>query len=292
MLSQAFIDKFSTLAKAPDPDLATAALLIARLEYPRLKASQYLDQLDRLGQTALDRLGPATVTTDRLKRIRTLNEYLFEEEGFKGNKQRYDDPRNSFLNNVLERRTGIPITLALVYMEVARRANVSIEGVNFPGHFLVRLSREPGENIQPDVIVDPFHGGAILSEDDCQRLLHEQAGKDATFEPQLLVGASKPQMLIRILINLKRIYLGMRSFQQGRAITELLLSINPSTMIEIRDRGLFAYHLNDFPGALRDLETYLRYTSRPDVKSSGTNSDHTEVWEHVKTLRRRVASLN
>ncbi len=294
MLSQVFIDKFSAIAKAPDPDLATAALLIARLEYPRLEASRYLDQLDRLGQHALERLGPATDTTgdSRLDRVRALNEYLFEEEGFAGNEQRYDDPRNSFLNTVLERRTGIPITLALVYMEVARRASVAIEGVNFPGHFLVRLRQEPSLHAEPDVIVDPFNRGAILTEHDCQRLLREHAGQDADFEPRLLVGASKPQILIRMLVNLKRIYVRMRSFPQGRAVTELLLSLNPSAMTELRDRGLLAYHLNDFPAALRDLETYLRYTSHPDTKRSDASSDLVEVWEHVKTLRRRVASLN
>ena len=294
MLSQPFFDKFSTIAKAPDPDLATAALLIARLEYPRLEASRYLDQLDRLGQRALERLGPAAETTAevRLDRVRGLNEYVFEEEGFAGDQQRYDDPRNSFLNTVLERRTGIPITLALVYMEVARRAHVSIEGVNFPGHFLVRLRREPGLHVEPDVIVDPFHAGAILSESDCQRLLRQHAGQDAAFEPRLLAGASKQQILIRMLVNLKRIYVRMRSFPQGRAITELLLSLNPSAMTELRDRGLLAYHLNDFPAALRDLETYLRYTSRPDTHQSDASPDQIEVWEHVKTLRRRVASLS
>ena len=292
MLSQAFIERFGAIANAPDPDLATAALLIAKLEYPHLEASPYLDQLDRLGQAALDRLGPVTATTNRLDRMRALNAFLFGEEGFAGNEQRYDDPRNSCLNKVLERRTGIPITLALVCMEVARRADVSIEGVNFPGHFLLRLRREPGPGIEPDVIVDPFRGGAILSERDCERLLREHAGQDATFEPRLLVGASKPQILIRMLVNLKRIYVRMRSFPQGRAVTELLLSLNPSATTELRDRGLLAYHLNDFPAALRDLETYLRYTSRPESRESDASSDHVEVWEHVKALRRRVASLN
>ena len=292
MLSRAFIENFGAIANTPDPDLATAALLIARLEYPNLEASRYLDQLDELGASARDRLRPVAATTNRLDRVRALNAFLFEEEGFAGNEQQYDDPSNSCLNKVLERRTGIPITLALVYMEVARRAHVTIDGVNFPGHFLVRLRRQSGSGIEPDVIVDPFHGGAILSERDCERLLRKHAGQDATFEPRLLVGASKPQIFIRMLVNLKQIYVRMRSFQHGRAVTELLLSLNPSAMTELRDRGLLAYHLNDFPAALRDLEKYLRYTTRPNSRELETSSERAEVWEHIKTLRRRVASLN
>ena len=198
VVSSEFIHKFAQVAGAPDPDLATAALLIARLEYPKLDASPYLDQLDRMGSEALSRVDHSP-TADPLARITTLNTYLFEEEGFAGNVRQYDDPRNSFLNDVLERRTGIPITLSLVYLEVARRAGVPLEGVNFPGHFLLRFRNRPdAKAVGNELIVDPFHGGAILSEDDCQDLLRQHVGESAMFDRRLLVGATKTQILIRM----------------------------------------------------------------------------------------------
>ena len=285
-----FIEKFIQVATAPDPDLATAALLIARLEYPRLDASPYVDTLDMMGATARNRVG---AITDPLESIGVLNDYLFEEQGFAGNEQQYDDPRNSFLNDVLERRTGIPITLSVVYMEVARRAGVSLEGVNFPGHFLLRVRGWSGQTqmLDHDLIVDPFHGGAVLSENDCQRLLRQHGSPTAAFDPGLLVGATKPQILVRMLVNLKRIYVQMRSFPQARAVSEMLVALNPSALAELRDRGLLAYHLNDFSAALRDLEEYLRF-SNPTGPDDENNDEYRELWEHVKTLRRRVAGLN
>jgi len=299
MLSSDFIRKFTQVAKSPDPDLAPAALLIARLEYRRLDASHYLRQLDQMGSSALERLDNVPKTErSPLRKIEALNRYLFEEEKFTGNKNEYNDPRNSFLNAVLDRRTGIPITLALVYIEVARRAGLRIDGINFPGHFLLRLPQQPEASLDADhdLIVDPFHGGAVLSETDCRKLLHEHVGEEAAFDRRLLMRATKQQILIRILANLKRVYIRMRSFPQGRAITELLLALNPSAMTELRDRGLLAYRLNDFSSALRDLEAYLRFTSRSAGGSKSDNEkgndEHAAIWEHVKVLRRRVASLN
>ena len=295
MISTDFIHRFTEVAKSPDPDLATAALFIARLEYPQLDASRYLDQLDQMGAAALKQLGPpSSDETDPLRRIEVLNTYLYYKQLFAGNETRHDDPRDSFLNEVLDRRTGIPITLALVYIEVARRAGVSVDGVNFPGHFLLRIRRlaDSTDTADTDLIVDPFHGGAILSETDCRQLLREHVGDEAAFDRRLLMRATKQQILIRMLVNLKRIYVKMRSFPQGRAITALLLALDPSAMTELRDRGLLAYHLNDFAGALRDLETYLRFRSRGEGETADDNEEREEIWELVKTLRRRVASLN
>lgn len=293
MLSAEFIDKFVQIARSPDPDLATAALLIARLEYPRLDASRYLDRLDQMGDEAAERLAREPADEPR-RQVAALNGFLFDEEGFAGNRKQYDDPRNSFLNAVLDRRSGIPVTLALVYMEVARRAGLRVDGVNFPGHFLLRLPN--GAAVMTggaaDLILDPFHRGTILSEPDCRRLLRSHAGADAVFEPGLLAGATKLQILVRMLVNLKRIYVKMRSFPQGLAMTELLLALDPSALTELRDRGLLAYNLNDFPGALRDLEAYLRYTARGDGERPREDTEQAQIWEHVKALRRRVASLN
>ena len=119
--------------------------------------------------------------------IDTLNTYLFEQQGFAGNTSDYDDPRNSFLNQVIERRTGIPITLALVYIEVARLAGVRVDGVNFPGHFLLRFPLGTDDDHDSAVFVDPFARGAVLSETDCRGLLRKHAGGSVAFEPGLLV---------------------------------------------------------------------------------------------------------
>ncbi len=248
-----FITQFSRLASLPDRDLATPALMIAQLECPLLNPAPYLEQLDAMGAAARERLLASGCLQDSRTSdtaIDILNAYLFDEEGFTGNRERYDDPSNSFLNEVLERRTGIPITLALVYMEVARRAGVQIEGVNFPGHFLMRLT---------PLILDPFHRGARLSEHDCRRLLQRHVGDEAAFDPGLLAPATKPQMLTRMLLNLKRIYVRLHSFPQARNVTELLLAVDPPALAELRDRGLLAYHMNDFAAALRDLQQYSAF---------------------------------
>ena len=303
VVSAEFIRRFAEVAKAPSPDLAPAALAIARMEYPQLDASRYLQALDRLGMAAAERLAALGDGADTLQRIERISAYLFEEQGFAGNRRRYDDPRNSFLNDVLDRRTGIPITLALVYIEVSRRAGLRIDGVNFPGHFLLSVhSGTPDRPAAPAddlLIVDPFHGGAVLSEMDCRKLLRSHAGEDVPFDHRLLARATKPEIIVRMLVNLKRIYVRMRSFPQAHAITELLLALDPSATTELRDRGLLAYHLNDYPAALRDLEAYLRFSARPAAADDADehdgesgDSEHKEIWEHVKALRRRVANLN
>jgi regulator of sirC expression with transglutaminase-like and TPR domain len=280
-------------ADRPGPDLAAPAFLIARLEFPRLDPGPYLDRLESMGDVALHRIADDPGHDAPLAaRVAALNRYLFNELGFFGNREKYEDPRNSCLNEVLDRRTGIPITLSLVYIEVARRAGLRAEGVNFPGHFLVRALHDLHTD-DPDegLIVDPFHGGAILNEHDCRLLLNRHAGEDTPWEPALLARATRRQILVRMLLNLKRLYVRWRSFPQARAVADLLLTLSPSAVTELRDRGLLAYHMNDFPAALRDLEEYLKVAKLGDADED-QRKDHEQVWEHVKALRRRVASLN
>jgi regulator of sirC expression with transglutaminase-like and TPR domain len=219
-----------------------------------------------------------------------FNEYLFDDQRFVGNRDQYEDPRNSCLNEVLDRRMGIPITLSVVYMEVGRRAGLHVDGVNFPGHFLVRFPNAMGRG-RRGLIIDPFHGGALLSEQECRSLLQKHVGSEVAFSRSLLAPATRTQIIVRMLLNLKRIYVRMRSFPQARDVTELLLAVTPSALSELRDRGLLAYHLNDITGALRDLQTYLKLAGMSDLDSSA-REEHQQIWEHVKTLRRRVAALN
>jgi regulator of sirC expression with transglutaminase-like and TPR domain len=293
MTTRTLAEQLAAAADRPGPDLAAPAFLVARLEYRHLDPGPYLDRLEQWGDAASHRVA-ADLGHDAplAARVDVLNKYLFSELGFSGNRQQYEDPRNSCLNEVLDRRTGIPITLSLVYIEVARRAGVRAEGVNFPGHFLVRVlddlhTDDPGEGL----IIDPFHGGAILNEHDCRLLLHRHMGDEAAWAPELLARATRRQILVRMLLNLKRLYVKWRSFPQARVITDLLLTLSPSAVTELRDRGLLAYHMNDFPAALRDLEEYLKL-SKMSESDEDSKKDNQQVWEHVKALRRRVASLN
>lgn len=283
--------------REPADAIAPAALAIARVEYPTLDVGSYLQQIERMGAAArLRRRGETRIEPQ----IATLNAYLYEELGFSGNRERYDDPRNSFLNEVLDRRTGIPISLAVIYIETGRLAGLRLEGVNFPGHFLVRA---PAQHDSADLIIDPFHSGAILSEVDCRQLLRQHLGDEAAFDSSLLATATRQQIIVRMLVNLKRLYVRMRSFPQARLIADLLLAVDPSAFSELRDRGLLSYHMEDFAAALRDLEAYLRLMPKPETddlpdreREARTGeeaiSESSQIWEHVKALRRRVAGFN
>ena len=305
MMSHA--ERFRQVVCGPDEaiNLGEAALLIAAEEYRDLDIASYLARLDQLAATLKRRLRPDIGSADT---IVALNRFLFEEHGFSGDAADYYDPRNSFLNEVLDRRLGIPISLAAVYLEIGRRAGLRLEGINFPGHFLLRApaessdARGPRNPLDKDVIIDPFHAGALLSEVDCRHLLREQLGEDVAFDRALFATATRQQIVVRMLVNLKRLYVRMRSFPQARAIADLLLTVDPSALAELRDRGLLAYHMEDFAAALKDLEAYLRLMPRAegDERESpetaegdeSSASESAQIWEHVKALRRRVAGFN
>jgi regulator of sirC expression with transglutaminase-like and TPR domain len=285
-LLNALVDASNTAGTA----LAPAALVIARVENPQLDPEPYIARLDAMGDAArrvIERHASSTGDMSPQSGVKALNEYLFDELGFTGNREKYEDPRNSCLNEVLERRTGIPLTLSIVYMEVARRAGLHMDGVNFPGHFLVRCPQAHSAHL----VIDPFHAGALLSEHNCRLLLQKHVGSEVAFSRSLLAPATRDQILVRMLLNLKRIYVHMRSFPQARDVTELLLALTPSALSELRDRGLLAYQLNDVTGALRDLQAYLKLSSMSEPDKE-TKAEHQQIWEHVKTLRRRVAALN
>jgi regulator of sirC expression with transglutaminase-like and TPR domain len=287
------VDALTAASVTPGIGLAQAAFVIARIEYPRLDPNPYFARLDAMGDAArrrIDRHIGESGDSSLLAAVTGLNVYLFEDQHFVGNREKYEDPRNSCLNEVLERRTGIPITLSLVYMEVAQRAGLHVDGINFPGHFLVRCP-DAGSSAGSGLIIDPFHGGALLSEQDCRLLLQRHVGSEVAFDKTLLAPATQSQIIVRMLLNLKRIYVHMRSFPQARDVTELLLALTPSALSELRDRGLLAYHLNDLAGALRDLQTYLKLSSMSEMDDEA-RQEHEQIWEHVKTLRRRVAALN
>ena len=241
---------FAELVARPEEslDLAQAALLIACEEYPDLEVSRYVSRLSQLATAAQARIAddaPEAI-------VAGLNQVLFEEQGFRGNTEDYYDPRNSFLNDVLDRRIGIPITLSAVYMEVARRAGFRVSGVGLPGHFLVRLDVNGKARL-----IDPFHEGAILSEAECQERLDRSYEGKLKLEAEMLATCGQKAMLGRMLRNLKAIYL--RSGDQTRALgsVELLLILNPGSAEDLRDRGLIHAALDSYAFAARDLGAYL-----------------------------------
>lgn len=287
-------DAIERLLADDSPQLAPVALAVARLAYPTLDPAPYLHRLEALGAEARPAVREAG--DDHHARIAAINEVVFERAGFGPNRDQYLDPRNSFLNEVIDRRLGIPITLSIIYIDVARAAGVPLEGIGFPGHFLVRYSLgDSGAEIGRDLLViDPFNHGTLLTQPDCLALVREHLGPDSEWDPSLLRPATGRQIVLRMLANLKRAYVALRSFPQAREVANLLVALSPNDITEIRDRGLLAYHLQDFHAALHDLEEYVRLAPRASDSSQDeeTKEELQQLWDHIKNLRRRVASLN
>ena len=192
--------------------------------------------------------------------MNTLSEYLFDHIGFRGNEEDYYDPRNSYLNQVLERRMGIPITLAVVYMEVGRRLKIPLVGIGMPGHFLVRHVEVE------DLFVDPFHGGIMLSEDECQQRLKERVSGEIPWDPSLLRPISNREILARIIRNLKAIYMQRGDFVRALTVAEFDVCLDPHSPLNRRDRGIAHYMLGNAAKALDDLRFYLALVpDGPDV---------------------------
>lgn len=250
-------DRFAVMVLKPEPDLdlAAAALQIAAEEYPQLVAGPYLQRLDLLAERVRDRLDNETAP---LVVLQELNRVLFEEERFRGNAEAYYDPRNSFLNDVLDRRVGIPISLSLVYLEVGWRLGLPLSGVGFPGHFLVRYE---GEVVR--VLLDPFDGGRLRFEDQAQELLDRVYGGLVRLQPEFLESTGKKGVLVRLLKNLKAIYLNASEDEKALAAIERILLIRPTAVGELRDRGMLLARAGRVGEAIADLETYLN--AAPDA---------------------------
>ncbi len=262
--------EFEWMVRQPEAeiDLAVAALLVAREEYPSLEMGGYIRRLDEMAAEARDLIGaerhPLTVAAG-------LSRYLFAESGFSGAEDEYFDPRASYLNDVLDRRKGIPLSLSIVYMEVARRAGFEVLGVGLPGHFIVKHPHPADE-----IFVDPFNGGAVLTPQDCAARVEQIYNGAMVFQPFMLGAVTKRQILSRAIHNLKTIYVAGRRHEKALAMVELLLILAPWDLDEIRDRGMLRYHLGDLAGAVADLESYLEYSREA---------------EDVETVRRNVRVL-
>lgn len=262
-------------------DLLCAALAIARLEYPGLEIKPYIAQVDALAARVAARIPQAG---DEAQTIAALNHVLFAEEGFRGNSDDYYDPRNSFVNEVLDRRLGIPITLALVYIEVARRVGFPLFGVGLPGHFLLKHYDPEGRQ----VVLDPFHQGRLMSPEDCQRQLDRifgtEPGGRLQLAPEMLVAVTRRQMLVRMLANLKTTYLSRRDLRRALPVVDLVLAIYPRSAEDVKQRAVLRFNLGQTRGALADFADYLKMA--PEA------SDADEIRQTALAIRRQLATMN
>lgn len=258
------MQRFNELMQRADAriDLAEACLLIAEDAYPEIRLEHYLGEIERMAIRLRSRL-PQSIGAE--ERVIALNQFLYDDLGFRGNAKEFYDARNSYLNQVIERRVGIPITLSIVYMEVGRRIGLPLEGVSFPGHFLVKLKLRGGV-----LVLDPFAGGEPLAEDDLRerlrRVVNASGQRSAVLGgmsveqlplDQLLEPATHKQILARVLRNLKGIYRKDDKPERLLQVINRILAVTPDAHQELRDRGLVYQRLECFRAALKDLNDYL-----------------------------------
>lgn len=274
-------ERFRQIVAGPDDEinLAEAALLIASEEYPDLDIAAYLARLDAMAATLKRRLRADISPADT---IVALNRFLFDEHGFTGNAADYYDPRNSFLNEVLDRKRGIPLTLALVYMEISRRIGLPVQGVSFPAHFLVKCRLREGT-----VVLDPYAKGISLSLDDLrQRIKSLRDGEELPQSSitEMLATASNKDILVRMLRNLKGIYSHHKQWLKALAATDRIITVMPDLADAYRDRGMIYLSLECFRAALFDLQAYIKML--PEA------ADADAVRQQVVELQAVAARLN
>lgn len=279
LLAQRWRKAFADEISKPDESirLEYAALLVAAEDEAHLDfdIKDYLMRLAELGRAARERIAAAPGAA-----IEAFNYFMFEEAGFAGNQLNYHDPANSYLNRVLERRTGIPITLSVVYMEVGRKAGLEVDGIGLPGHFIVR-AREA--DAVESVFVDPFHG-QTLEREDCQDRLDEVYGGQVALTDEHLRAATTREILVRLLTNLKAIYARANMHRRTLAIIDRILLLSPLDAGEHRDRAIILAQLERLPEAIEEMEAYLQMQARaPDAQ---------QVREQLHALKRRQGMKN
>ncbi len=257
-----------------DIDLARAALLFAKEEYPDLDVDAYIERLDRMAQpvAADNAAGPKGV-------VDALNSLLFDQEGFEGNAEDYYDPRNSFLNEVLDRKLGIPISLSLLYMELGKRVGLPLAGVGMPGHFLLKPP-----SARDEWYVDVYNRGRLLSIQECAERIDHLYNGNVAFQPDFLATVNKKQILFRMLANLKGIYLNQQDHGKALAAIDRMLLLDPGSVEQVRDRGLVLARLQQHPQAIAELQRYLAL--QPDAP------DAASVSEVIDSTWRRIGGLN
>jgi regulator of sirC expression with transglutaminase-like and TPR domain len=268
--------EFTAIASREPVPLARGALLIAKEEYPDLVVEDYIDKLAALTREAepIVRAGADTV-----EKVHLLSHFLFELKAFEGNRENYSDPKNSFLNDVLTRRLGIPLTLSILYIEVGRRLGINLFGVSFPTHFLVKAVDEHGE-----LIIDPFSEGKILTFDEIRARLTQIYGQPVEFNPAILRPVGARHILVRMLSNLKQVYAGASDWPRALGALDRILILDPRALDELIERAGVYERLECFKPALDDYQSFL--SQAPEHPAADT------ARECVLRLVRQVSLIN
>lgn len=257
-------------------DLAEGALILASDEYPELDVSRYLARLDKMADALRPRL-PANLNP--LLTVSILNDYLFKHLEFRGNRENYYDPRNSYLNDVLERRTGLPISLSVIYLSLARRLDLPIQGVGLPGHFVVKW-----QDPRARILIDPFNAGELLDEHAVVTRVREALGLHAQFQTEWLESVGAKHILIRMLNNLKNIFVHMDNYDRAWQVVDKLLILDPRSPEDIRDMGLLSLRLGAYRRAATYLEEYLL------AHAQAADADQIRIY--LRTALNQVERLN
>jgi len=264
-----YVAEWVTFATNPSYSLVQKCLKIAEnLEFPNLKINEYLQKLDQMGKTLQYSLSDSKNPTYL---ISMLNEYLFNTLGFVGDTEDYYNPRNNFLNIVIDQKRGLPITLSIIFTELAKHIGLNLQLVGFPGHFLVKYKEE--------MIFDPFNKGRLLGNDDLRQLLYQHYGEEVKFSPELLNEIDTKKILFRILRNLKNSYAQSFSYNMAMRCTDMILVIEQNSPEEIRDKGILESRLLHYDSALKFLNRYLELVPETD--------DADFVLELIRSIREK-----
>jgi regulator of sirC expression with transglutaminase-like and TPR domain len=264
----------AALFEGPEARLDVAALEIASIEAPDLDPQPYLASLDRMANGIASGMPSGAAGREF---VAAANRYFFDELGFHGNEMNYNDPRNSCLNYVLDQRTGIPIALSVVYIEVARRLGQPVSGIGLPGHFIVEYN--DGDF---SAYIDPFHSGRLLTLDDCRKLARERTGSDA--DDTALAPVGTRYILVRMLNNMRSAYFRGKQFEKMVAVTDLLLEGFPENAGYYKARGFARLRMRQFRGAQSDLEMYLKYA--PEAE------DRPQIAQQLGAIHRWLGRMN
>lgn len=245
---------FEQFLRQPDHqmNLAEGALMVARLEYPEMDIDTYMLKIRRLADDVRDTLPDNPNAAETLTQ---LNNVLFHDKGFEGNSEHYYDPKNSFLNDVLERRLGIPVSLSILYMELGKELGLPLAGISFPGHFLVKLEIDDGA-----IILDPYYGGISLSEEDLDERLQEFYGDKLkkSHSYGLLATSSNKDIITRLLRNLRNLYMDEEKFEKALSMANYMVNLDDDKADAIKARGSIYDKLECSVPAVKDYKRYLK----------------------------------